>query len=341
MQTIITMDAAGDKLALIHRVPKTGTLTGINFRTGTVSTAGATLRAQVETVTNGAPTGTLKYTNGTGTVVVATSDDNVWKAVAINGGTGVAVTKGDLVATVIDVSSGTPNTVILSTGSTTSMSLGNFPYCSANTTGAYAKLTNALSAPVVWDYGGTFEYCFGMNAADSVAITNIGNTNERALRFQLPAPMRVKGIAAMLCNASAGCDFRVRLYDSTPTLIANAEVEAGADIDGDTFASATIDGYSEFIFPASIELAANTTYYASIYQRTATNLALAEIGVSTAAYMAAMPGGAQLYLATRSGGTGSFANTTTTRPLIWLLVDGIDNAAGNTVMQARRMPAYV
>lgn len=328
--TPITFDASGDKIALIHRVPKTGTLTAIEFLTGTVSTTGATMRAAVEGVgTTGHPSGTVKYTSAEGTVVVATSDDNVWKSVPINGGTGVTVTRGDLVATVIDVSSGTPNTIALSVGASTSMALGNFPYVTANTTGSYAKKTDSLGLGVVWNYGGTYEYFHGANAAISTAVTNVGNGNERALRFQVAAPIRIYGIGAMLGNAAAGADFRVRLYDSTPTLITNGELEVGANIDGDTFPSTTMDGYCEFILPASIELAANTTYYASIYQRTANNLGLFQVGVTSSAYLAAMPGGAQFYLGTRSGGAGTFTDTQTVVPLMYLLVDGIHDGSGS------------
>lgn len=328
--TPITFDNSADKIALVHRVPKTGTLTAIEFLTGTVSTTGATMRAAVEGVgTDGHPSGTVKYTNAEGTVVVATSDDNAWKSVSINGGTGVTVTKGDLVATVIDVSSGTPNTIALAVGAATSMALGNFPYVTANTTGSYAKKTDSLGLAVVWNYGGTYEYFYGANAAISTALTNVGNTNERGLRFQVAAPIRVYGVGAMLANAAAGADFRVRLYDSTPNLLTNGELEVGADIDGDTFPSTSMDGYAEFIFPASIELAANTTYYATIYQRTANNLALGQVGVTSAAYLAAMPGGAQCYLGTRSGGAGAFSDTQTVVPLMYLLIDGIHDGSGS------------
>lgn len=340
--TPITFDASGDKIALIHRVPKTGTLTAIEFLTGTVSTTGATMRAAVEGVgTDGNPSGTVKYTSAEGTVVVATSDDNVWKSVSINGGTGVTVTRGDLVATVIDVSSGTPNTISLAVGATTSMALGNFPYVTANTSGTYAKKTDSLGLAVVWNYGGTYEYIFGANPAISTSLTNVGNGNERALRFQVPVPIRIYGIGAHLANPAAGADFRVRLYDSTPTLITNGELEVGADIDGDTFPGTTIDGYAEFIFPASIELSANTTYYASIYQKTANNIALGQVGLTSSAYLAAMPGGSQCYLGTRSGGTGTFSDTQTVVPLIYLLVDGIHDGTGGGGLAANPAQGFV
>ena len=329
--TPITFDAGTDKVALIHRVPKTGTLTAIEFLTGTVSTTGATMRAAVEGVgADGNPSGTVYVASSEGTVVVSTADDSVWKSVSINSGTGVTVTRGDLVATVIDVSSGTPNTIALSVGAATSMALGNFPYVTANTTGSYAKKTDSLGLAVIWNYGGTYEYFHGANAVTATAVTNVGAAdNERGLRFQVAAPVRIYGIGAMLGNAAAGANYRLKLYDATPTLISGGEVQAGADIDGDTFVSTTMDGYTEIIFPASIELAAATTYYATIYQTTANNLGLFQVGVTSSAYLAAMPGGAEFYLATRSGGTGAFTTSQTAVPLMYLLVDGIHDGAGS------------
>lgn len=330
MSNAMTFDAGTDAIALVgHAVPKTGTLTAIRFRTGTVSTAGATFRASVQTVSAaGIPSGTLYTANAEGTVVVNTTDDSAWMTVSINGGTGVTVTRGGRVCTVIDVSSGTPNTVIVQSGSTLTMALGNVPKVMTNTTGSYALSTGSLALGAVWEYDDGMAYVYGLNAAHGGAAAAVGNGAERALRFQVPAPVRVMGIGAYLQNAAAGADFRVRIYDSTPTLLTGAEIDASADVDGDIFPSTTGDGYCEFRFASSISLAANTTYYASIYQRTANNLSVGEVQVASADYLAAMPGGAQCYMGTRSGGTGTFTDDQTKVPMIYLLIDGIDDGAG-------------
>jgi hypothetical protein len=53
------IDATGEKYAAIIQIPKTGTISKIGFRTGTVTTS-QTLRGGIETVdaATGAPTGT-------------------------------------------------------------------------------------------------------------------------------------------------------------------------------------------------------------------------------------------------------------------------------------------
>lgn len=329
MQTIMTFDAAGDRLALITRIPKTGTLTAIEFRTGTVSTTGATFQIQVEGVDGtGLPDGVAKYTNANGTVVVATSDDGVWKSVSLNSGTGVSVTKGDLVAIVLSVSSGTPNTVIVQGGNVSSMTtLGTFPYMAQDTAGSWAKFaSSALACPFVLSYGGTYELTPGANPTHSQALSSIGNGAERGLRFNFPVPVRAYGMRAFLGNIAAGADFRAVLYNDTPTLL--TEVNSGADIDGDVAVSTTNDGWYEFIFPSAQSLSANTTYHATIYQKTANSVSLLENSFSSNAYMNAYHSGTAMYLSTRSGGTGAFTTTNTTMPMIQLLVDGFDDGLG-------------
>lgn len=337
LQTLITFDASTDRAALIHRVPKTGTLTGIEFRTGAVTAAGATVQAQVETVAaDGTPSGTPYVANANGTVVVATSDDNVFKAVAINGGTGVSVTRGDLVATVFSISSGTPNTMAFTaTPGSSYMSISGFPYVTLDTGGSWAKSSSANYPCWVWNYDGTYEYCDGMAPIDAVTLSTIGNDAERALKFSVPYTMSLAGIRAALCNVSAGADYRVVLYDSTPNILKQIEATP-ADIDGDVYISTTNDSLATFYFATSQTITAGATYYASIYQKTANNLALMQISVPSSDYMNAIAGGVDFHLATRSGGTGSFSDSAAGRPFISLIPDGFDDGAGSGGSDARR-----
>src|SRR6185295_5385053 len=90
-------------------MPATGTLTGVQFQTGTITTGQNSCPIRVETMdaTTGNPSGTLAYTNSNGTVDIASSDDNVALACTnINSGTGVSVTYGDIVGITIGRSGG-------------------------------------------------------------------------------------------------------------------------------------------------------------------------------------------------------------------------------------------
>lgn len=324
-----TFDAVTDVLALVCRVPLTGTLTGMDFRTGTVSTAGADFNFGLYTVdASGLPTTTPLVANSFGVVTVATGDDNVWKQVAINSGTGVSVTRGQLCSMSLSISGvGVPNTVQISGLNNQLQYLSNFPYRCENTTLSIAKASSNVAVPFAWNYGGTYVYCDGCIVVNSGAFQTPGNGNERALRFQYPAPIRVAGCKIALNNVAAGADFQIRLSNAAGTTL--AAIEAGpADIDGDGVQGTTVDGTYTGYFDTSVQLSANTPYYLSVLQQTANALQTAEVTVSAAGYMAAVPGGAEFYLGTRSGGTGGFSDTTTTRPLMWLLPDGVDDGTG-------------
>lgn len=324
MTTVMTFDAGTDALALITRIPETGTLTAIEFHTGTVSAAGATFSIRVETVDgSGLPSGTLAYTNANGTVVVNTTDDNSWMSVSLNSGSGVSVTQGDLVAIVLGVSSGTPNTVIVNSSPTSIQTLtGSYPYLVLNTTGSYAKSTNGNPAPFALSYGGTYVGCNGASVVNGTSATAIGNDNEVALRFFWPVGVRVIGGRAYLINVTAGADFTIRLCNSSGTALATVS------IDGDVTSGATVDGWYDWTFSSSVDLSASTEYFMSIHQTTANSLTVLQATFASNAYMAAFQSGQSMYLGTRTGGSGSFSTTTTTMPMIQLICDGVDDGLG-------------
>lgn len=91
-----TIDAAGEAMFLVCFAPKTGTIDKVLWNVGT-STTGDTVDVRLETVslTDGNPTGTLLGTNSNGAQVVSTTN-NVEYVTALT--TGVAVTRGDLMA---------------------------------------------------------------------------------------------------------------------------------------------------------------------------------------------------------------------------------------------------
>lgn len=325
-----TFDAATDVLALITRVPFTGTLTEMLFRTGTVTTAGADFDLGLYTVdASGLNTTTPYATNSNGTVTVATSDDNVWKAVAINSGTGVTVTKGDLVAVVLSVSSGTPNVVNISSGNTWFMSLSNFPYRVENTTGSLAKVTNNQAPPFMWNYGGTFVYCEGCSSPQAGNFQTPGNGAERGLRFSLPVPVRLGGCAIALANMAAGADYAVYLLGGSAPYTTLASVTG---IDGDVVQAATGDSMLRYYFPTSVQLSANTEYFLVVRQTTANVVQTFEWTANSQAAMGAMPGGVEMYLANRDAtavtNNTAFTETDTIWPMFFLLPDGLDDGAG-------------
>ncbi len=97
----LLMDASGEKAAFIFKIPKSGTITEIGFRTGAVTTAD-TLKAGLYTVdTSNNPTATAYGGMVAGTQ--ASPAANTWYAVAL--GTNCTATAGDVVAVVIEFNS--------------------------------------------------------------------------------------------------------------------------------------------------------------------------------------------------------------------------------------------
>lgn len=331
--TAFTFDADTDELALVTRIPKTGTLTSIWFRTGTVSTAGAIFDGGLYTVdTSGLPTTTEYATGSSGTATVATSDDNVWKEMSLNSGSGVTVTKGDLAAIrlFVDTSGDTPNTVQINGGSTAIQTLALTNYRVENTTGSAAKVATTQGVPFLLDYGGTFVYCDGCVPANSGGFQTPGNGAERGLRFSLPVPMRIAGVLVGLGNVAAGADYEIRLYSGTAPYTTEKSVTS---IDGDVTNSATVDCLCPFWFATSFEAAANTEYFVAVKQTTANVVQTIEYSMSVAGHMGATMGGTEFYLANRDAtavtNNTSFTETTTTVPLIFLLIDGLDDAVSS------------
>jgi hypothetical protein len=95
------LDAATEKYAMVFRAPKDGSIATIGFKLGVVTT-GDTLRVSLQNVdpATGNPDGTADQS---GTVVVASADDNTWKTAIL--GSARVVTLGELLCLVIDFNS--------------------------------------------------------------------------------------------------------------------------------------------------------------------------------------------------------------------------------------------
>lgn len=332
-QVVHAFDSATDRLAWVGRSELTDSVTAVHIRTATVI-AGSTLEARIETVVNGRPSGTLIGTNTNGTVVVADSDDGVWKTVTLTAA--AALTRGQEYAVVLVNSSGTPNMQLgaYPAGMAGGQSRGQYPLCLQDTgAGTWAGVDGFewvfqfASAGVQFVPG-----LFPVSGAGTITAFNSGSSpNERALRFQVPGRMRVLGLRVPMFNIAAGGDFTLSLWDATGDT--DGEALAQVSFDGDFALSTTQDGLVDGIFAAPVELEANTTNYIGIRANTANNIGVGELSNSTIANaLRCFPGvNLQTYLATRSwsGGTaGAWSTTTTTLLLAYLIVDRIDDGAG-------------
>jgi len=149
------------------------------------------------------------------------------------------------------------------------------------------------------------------------------STPEYALRFTPQATMLVDGVmlAAQVSNLSA--NFAVALYENTTALKTLV-------IDASSLSDSNSDSRYRFLFDQEVQLTAGTTYYVGVRGLTATSLDLGAIEAPTAVTSFASWIGPNAARVQRSNGSsGSWGTVSTTSyPMIGLLVSGLDDGAG-------------
>jgi len=316
----LTMNAAGQAYGVRFRVPKTGTLETVEFALSTVFQAPTNgLRISFQDLSSGFPDGTQDQyrdvTSGisTGAWIVPgamTSDGT-------DGGSKRSVTAGDYLGIVIEFvsfvtgdslrfptldNSGTRATymlpkqrgVIFRNASGVWSDQEDEPLIALKyTDGSYAQ----LGTP--W---------FPIKSLNATNFNSSSTPNERGLRFVLPFGARVSG-AWVRCALPAAAD--VVLYDASDNVLASSSLSADLNRNG--------NAYVPF---APTELAAGT-YRLTFKPTTTSNVSLYDFDVESNAHLAAVEGGVEWYYTERTDG-GSWTDTTTKRPWMGLLFDGID-----------------
>lgn len=315
--TVHVIDANAEKVALIFEAPKTGNIRKFVFRTATVTTGDTGCLLRLETVSAGAPSGTLQGTNTSATFTIQDSDDNA--AITVQLTADAAVTRGDLLAFVIARAdcAGTLNAQF----STFSDDTSDFPYGMNYTPSTWAKSDAGMRVAVEYD-DGSYEPLWGATPflnTTATAFNSGTNPNRRALRFSVPVPIRLAGVRVW---ADVNQDFSIILYGSDGTTVLATKSVNGA-------ANRSSSGLSSYLFGSSIALAKDTYYRVAILPGAASpNMELHEFSVPTAAAMDAVPGGQAFHLSTCNGdpaNEASWTQTTTGRPFILLIVDGLDD----------------
>lgn len=162
-----------------------------------------------------------------------------------------------------------------------------------------------------------------LNAVGTSATLNTGTTpDEIALKVQPSVSMSVFGICSDNIYSTATGDFDWVLYDGTTPM-----VTVSNDVN-QTFLTSSTSTMCSY-FPTPQTLSSGGTYYAAIKPTTANNVQIRYNGVADAAYWAAYGGGAGTGYSTRTD-AGSWSDTTTRRPTIWLLVGGVVDGSGVT-----------
>lgn len=312
--SLVTLDAAGESLAMVVRADRTAVITNILLRTQTV-TVGGTADVRVETVntSTGDPSGTLFSTTSNGALVIADTDDNLWLKATLT--LGASVTAGDLYAIVIVAPSGMNANFIRFDDMQ-----ANLPYSDAYLSAAWTKSWSPCAFLVQYTDG---TYAYNRSAPWTVQTTTFSSSStpdERGVYFTLPVPVRVDGAWVWL---DADGDFDVRLYDSDGSTVLLSQSQ-DADID------ATVNGDLYYLpFSTTTDLAAATAYRLTILPTTTTSLSLYELLTpgAEAAEMQAVSGGTNFIMTTRTD-AGSWTQVATNRPWMGLSIIGFSDGAG-------------
>ncbi len=329
--TNFTMDEAADLVGGTLVIPRTGTLSKIGFRVGTVTTSD-TLKVALEGIdaTNGRPDGTVTPTNASGTQGSLSSNTTYW--VALNGGSGVSVTKGDKAALTLRWNSYVAGNIAITYCLSSNTTINGFPYIfTYNNTGAVWAL-NGYNPNFALEYSdGVVEPVFGLWPAISTSGLSWNNSttpDRRGLRFSLPYKATIIGVWV---NIDSDGNSNILMYDSDGvTLLENIAIDS--DIRYSTSA-----GTTQFIpFSTPRTLAINTFYRivilpASATNNSITNFVVVDDGANVA--MNAIDGGVNFHYTTCNGAPANEAawtQTLTTRPPIALVVSQLDDGAGGS-----------
>lgn len=313
-----TISGANQKRAILLQAPKTGNIARVRIPIGTVTT-GTDTDVRLETVdSTGFPSGTLVATNTNATISAASlGTGNLWFTIALT--SSAPVNQGDLLAVVI-VPTGSPNWALRLSQLPAARGLPTF--VSYNGAAWSNGTTNVPLASIEYDDGTSGEIPGLIPVFNwlSSTLTSASTPDELALRFSLPIASRVCGMWAWLTIGLSNVSFDVIFYDSDGTTVLSS-----ATIDGDARQSNSPGPYY-FRLPASVSVNANTFYRLAIKPSTSNTMTVYSIQYSSAAQMGQY-GGSNIHHSTRKS-SGSWTDTTTTRMIAGLMIDGIDIPAG-------------
>lgn len=336
------LDAAEEFIALVFRIPKTGTLNKIGWQCGTI-TAGTSfvLKISVETVaaTVGQPVATTNaaktlYASGAESADITSLTSNSIYYTAINGTTGISVNAGDLVAVTFRLTAVTGSTINISSVQYGSVYSG-VQYGQAHDcyTATYLGSTWALWAypPIIG-----LEYSDGMCSTPHLVAPYANSSwqwgsndspDRRGIKFRVPYACRLYGA---VITADADSDIDIIMYDSD-----GYTVKTGFPITL-TSAQRRYNSVSDniIIFSSKPEISADTWYRIIALPKNTTDITLhyaygQDDGATS--WIGLSQEGASLIYTYRNGAPSSGDHEWTDenyKPYIQIIIDGIDVITG-------------
>lgn len=319
ISSLLTIDADGEKVGYVFKASKTGTITGVGFRTGTITNPQPLdVTIQVVQSTSGHPSGTLFGGSSSGTIPSAGLASNTTYQATLS--VGASVTKGDLFAPIVQFSSTTGN-ITLAGPSVNYRASGLF----YNVTFAAGAWSKAITPPIMWvEYSdGSYDYNPALQVpwASATAANYASNStpDEKGLKFQMGADMTLAGVKFLAAANPAPSS--VTFYSSDGSSILQSVV-----IDTDTISGSA--GFFEVYFDTPTAITANTSYYVGVEPIVTTmNMAMYVMTMPKDATLGQLPGGSNLIYVDRTN-HGSWTEYTHQRPFMSLLFRAIPTGSG-------------
>lgn len=320
----LAMDAAGEKVAFIFTIPKSGTLDTVEIQFGTVTTA-KDLKVSFQDVSlvNGDPDGNIDQfrviplasisSGGVAETGLITSDGT-------DTGTKRSVTQGDKIAIVIAFDSLTGNLIVRGAVKDTRAWISGLVYADLFET-AWVKTVIVAPNFTLKYSDGSFAYIPGVIPSSNLSQTTINNTaaDELGIKFQVPFKCKISGAIASI---DLDGDADIILYDASDNILESVSLDKDVRPDANP-------GYFAAIFDTEVELSINTVYRLVVKPTSVTNVIVRDIRVSSAARMDSVPGGQNFHRTFRQN-AGAWTDTTTERPYISLLITALDDGANVT-----------
>ena len=307
------IDAAGEKQGGTFYATATATIRKVGFPVQLVTSSGD-VDVRIETIdaTTGLPSGTLVHASADATITISATG---WNTADFGDGNGAPVTRGTQYAVVIqDNASSAPNIQI---GVSNNDQFSDFPY-QLGFVSSWAKVSN-VNPIFSLEFADATYMVLPLNnqhvatAATSV-FSNASSPDHRGLKFQVPFACRIAGCWTWF-DMDGNAD--IKLYDSDGTTVLETQ---GVDKD----IRRTTAGNIQIVwFDNSEILTIDTFYRIAVAPSTTTSIRYYNVSINSTAIMDSLPGTSNWHSTSKKD--AGWTDVTSTRPVIGLIIDQLDN----------------
>lgn len=319
----VTLNANGDSLCGIFVATVAKEIDKVYVRTATVTT-GDTVDVRIGTVdsaANGDPTGTLFGTNTNAALVIANSDDNVWKTATLTANAVLAI--GDVFSVcVVNGASGNLQIPLYS-----DMSVGGIPYGDVFDAAAWVK--NANTPQYILEYhDGTFAPIYGVADSGGITATNFDSddtTNRRGNIFQVAASVTAKGAWGWVDGDNA---WTIKLYDTDGSTVLCTTASINSFQRQGTAAATYFLPFTSAgnCTGGSVTLSPGNNYRIAYVPSTTSVITAYDFDVPSAAALDQFPGGSTMHMSLFT--SSAWVETTTRRVWVGLILQDTNTSTG-------------